>query len=550
MKQCRQAITIFAMFCCVFGLLTPSPHVQATASEIREPKHLACGVDETLGNSSYAGSWRSIVFPAAGVSELVTRRDGYDELEQSSLPAWHPSAVAISISALTQPLPVVERTAPVSASYMVTYPNGSLVKTSANARASVQSGGQVVGVVPLNLNETSGAWTATWIPLYSANLTEYSFILNPAEYNDSYGNMGQGQPLVSSPFKLIPADLVLNVQALSTLSRRQLETIIVPTVYHDGSPLQNATVKASIVDANGTYSPFNLTLNGAAATKDLDLPADAHLGTWHIEANFTDGYGNHGEGSFSFEVVNAKIKFSVTLPQPVERTTTMNVTAAVTYPDGQPLSEGIIGNVSIGNMTQSLNLQYVSNNQTWNAVYYISQNATLGLYNVTIGAADPYDNVGRFTTLVPVVPASFRFTVPTPQVQVAPVELTDIVVSVVYPNGTALSGNVGVVTATYNNPGGGIATVVLEYNGTDTKWHVPFLTPDQRFKLYAITIVFSFEARDVYGNYGSVTDAYEITVTTPIYLLIAAAVVGVIVPVALLAWAMMTVTKKRRKHKP
>jgi hypothetical protein len=534
---------IFAMFCCAFGLLSPSPQVHATARDIWEPNRLACGY-ETLWKSSYVGNWS---IPAA---EALTRRDGYDASGQSSLHAWRPSAVAISISALTQPPPIVERTAAVSTSYMVTYPNGSLVKTSANARANVQRGGQVVATVPLNLNETSGAWTATWISPYSANLTEYSFTLNPADYNDSYGNTGQGQVLVSSPFKLVPADVVLTIRASPILSRRQNETIVVPTVYHDGSRLRNATMEASIVDANGTASPFNLTLTGASARNNLDLPADAHLGTWQIEANFTDGYGNHGKGNFSFQVVKANITFSVTIPQPVERTTTLNVTAAVTYPDGQPLSEGVNGNVTIGNMTETLNLEFLSDNKTWNVAYPIVQNATLGLYNVTIGAADPYDNLGRFTTLVPVVPASFRFTVPTPQVQVPPVELTDIVVSVVYPNGTALSSTVGVVTATYNDPTGGITTLVLAYNATDTTWHVPFLSPDQRFKLYPITLVFSFEAKDLYGNYGSAADAYQMTVTTPIFLLVAAAVAGVTVPAALLAWAMVTVSKRRRKHKP
>ena len=92
--------------------------------------------------------------------------------------------------------------------------------------------------------------------------------------------------------------------------------------------------------------------------------------------------------------------------------------------------------------------------------------------------------------------------------------------------------------------------MVLQYNATDTKWHVPFLTPDQRFKLYAITLVFAFEAHDIFGNYGSQNDVLEMTVTTPITLLVLAAIVGVIVPASLLAWAMMTVTKKRRKHKP
>ena len=174
----------------------------------------------------------------------------------------------------------------------------------------------------------------------------------------------------------------------------------------------------------------------------------------------------------------------------------------------------------------------------------------MGTYNVTINAGDSDGNVGRFTTPVSVVPASFRFAVPNPQIQVPPLNLTDIVVSVTYPNGSALGDNVGTVSATYNNSTGGVSTMVLQYNATDTKWHVFFYTPDQRFKLYSITLVFEFEAHDIFGNYGSQNDALEMTVTTPINLLILAAIVGVIVPASLLAWAMITVTKKRRKHKP
>ena len=552
-KHCTRAIAILAMFCCVLGPLVPLGNAQAIAGDTSEQKsnYLTCPEIEGYPKSADHESAQTADLPHAGIGTNLSRSQthGYRERQLSS-PATHASAAMISITPLTQPPAVVERTERLSVSYAVTYPNGSAVRTSTGTRVSVQEGGQVVGEVPLLLNETSSLWTATWASPYSANLTEHSFKLNPTDFDDSYGNLGQGQPLVSSSFKLIPATVTLNIQALSTLSRRQLETVTIPTVYHDGSPLQNATFKASIAGTNGTVLPLNMTLNGVSATKDLDLPANADLGAWRIRANFTDGFGNHGEGNFAFQVVAARIKFSVTLPQPVERTTRMNVTSSVTYPDGQSLTAGVNGNVSIGNMTQSLNLQYIWNNQTWNGLYYLSQNATVGIYNVTIDAADSYGNVGRFTTPVTVVPASFRFAVPVQQAQVAPVELTDIVVSVTYPNGTALGNNVGVVTGIYNNSTGGTSTVLLQYNATDTKWHVIFLTPDQRFKLFAITIIFAFEAHDIFGNSGSASDAYEMTVTTPINLLIIAAVIGIIVPASLLAWAMLTVTKKRRKHKP
>jgi len=554
------------MFCCVLGALTPPGYVQAIAQDTRAQKVYPMAGVEAYPNRSLTNEPAKLALVAnvnsiinesciVGCSTDITRSatapEEHGEPVQRPYTDEHVVAVAITATELTQPPPVVERTQSVTVSYSLSYPNGSSVKTSTNAMVSVQGpGGQATANVPLRLNETSGVWMATWASQYSANLTDYSFMLNPAAFSDAYGNAGAGLPLVSSSFKLIPASVTLSIAALSTLSRRQNETITIPAEYLDGSPLENATLKATIVDANGTASPVNMTMNGVLATEEVDLPADANLGTWHFNANFADGYGNQGEGSIAFEVVPANIKFSVTLPQPVERTSTINVTAVVTYPDDQPLTTGVHGNVSIGNMTQSLNLQYVSDNQTWNGAYLIGQNATVGAYNVTINASDSDGNVGRFTTDVSVVPASFQFTVPNPQIQVPPLNLTDIVVSVTYPNGTALRSNVGSVSATYTNSTGGISTMLLQYNATDTKWHVLFYTPDQRFKLYAITLVFAFEAHDIFGNYGSETNVLAMTVTTPITLLVLAAIVGVIVPASLLGWAMMTVTKKRRKHKP
>ncbi len=487
-KPSTRAVTILAMFCCVLGASIQPCYVHAIVQDTstQEANSMATGV-ETYPNPNLINQTSSlpptrldpiinescIVRCDKDITRFTTNPEGYRN--EDPLMDEHVLAVAITVTELTQPPPVVERTQPVAVSYSLTYPNGSSVKTSANAIVSVQEqGGQTVKI-PLHLNETSGVWIATWASQYSANLTDYSFIFNPTDFSDAYGNVAIGPPVASSSFKLIPAKVILSIEALSTLSRRQNETITIPAEYYDGSPLQNATLKATIVDSNATASPVNMTINGVFATKNIDLPADALLGTWHFNANFVDGYGNQGEGSIAFEVVPAEIKFSVTLPQPVERTTAMNVTAVVTYPDGEPLTTGVNGNVSIGNMTESLNLQYVSNNQTWNGLYPIGQNATLGGYNVTITAGDSDGNIGRFTTDVAVVPASFRFAVPNPQIQVPPLNLTDIVVSVTYPNGTALGDNVGLVSATYKNSTGGISTMLLQYNATDTKWHVLIL---------------------------------------------------------------------------
>jgi len=565
-KHWRRAVAILAMFCCVFGAMAPPVLVPVVADTSPEKSRImsAGGAEDSSAHADIkqiepSNPYRAEASPMLYGSCIFgsdTPKQEYSaspvavpERVQDHSANEHAKAVGFTATELTQPPPFVERTQPITVSYSLTYTNGSSVKTAPNAVVSVQKS-QLVSTIPLLLNKTSGSWIATWASQYSANLTNYSFVLDPSQLNDGYGNTGIGSPLVSFSFSLIPAKITLGIQGLSTLSRRQLETITIPAVYHDGSPLVNATLKATLVDANGTSSPVNMTINGVLATKDIDLPADAHLGLWQFNANFIDNYGNKGEGTLAFEVVRAQIKFSLTLPQPVERTTTINVTTAITYPDGQPLNFGVNGNISIGTMSQSLNLQYVPANQTWNGLYHVSQNATLGAYNLTINAGDSNDNRGRYTTDIAVVPANFAFSVPAQKIQVPPVNLTDIVVSVTYPNGTAMGDNVGTVTATYDSPSGGITTMLLQYNATDTKWHILFYTPDQRFKLYAITLVFAFEAHDIFGNNGSETDALEMTVTTPINLLVLAAIIGVIVPASLLVWAMLTVTKKRRKHKP
>jgi hypothetical protein len=488
-----------------------------------------------------------------GGSKLVgTRRqsNGYD-IPKFDLAASRSDPLAISISALAQPPPFVQRADKVSASYLVTYPNGSFVTTSTNTNAKVVSSlGTTVQVPFLLTNASSGIWSAIWVPSFSENLTQYHFEIDPANFSDAHGNLGVGQPVISSSFRLTTAKLALNISALSPLARREPEIISVPATYN-GSLLQNITkLIANIVEPNATAYPLNLTLNGALLTGNFETTADAHLGTWQVNADFADAYGNTGMGALQFQVVKTTFMISPTYAQQVQRTLTLNVTANVSYLDNLPLTSGVDGNITIGNFTQSLKMTYTSGSRSWFGTFYVAQNATLGNYSLTLRAADQFGNSGNFTALVSVIPAQFIILVPTQAVQVNPLQVIDIVASVSYPNGTRLTDQVGFVDALYKNSTGGISEMLLEYNSTDGRWHTLFLAPDQRFKLFATTIIFSFEARDVYGNYGFASDLYSMTVTTPARLLILAAVAGIMIPVVLLGWAVFTVTKKRRQHKP
>ena len=112
----------------------------------------------------------------------------------------------INAQPFRQPATQVERTLPVSASYLLSYVDGSPV-TAANTTAYVILGGQRVYGVPLSLvNSTSGEWKATWTPSPSANNATYHFQFNPTNFTDPYGNKGNGTLLASSAFRVIPAN--------------------------------------------------------------------------------------------------------------------------------------------------------------------------------------------------------------------------------------------------------------------------------------------------------------------------------------------------------
>jgi len=540
-----QTVIILVIFVCLFQL----PYV---------PAHLSSATDmplnQRIGNSTptqFCNIHKSFKGEGFTFPQFAGSLQSYDNPKAQSFTTGT-DPLAITITPLQQPPSTLERTARANASYVATYPNGTFVVTSKTAFTHLVSRGAAIAQVPLVLtNATTGVWTTNWISSYSANLTAYHFELNPADFKDAYGNSGQGATIVSSDFTLIPASVTLQIRAVSPLPRRENESIVIPALYHDGSSLQNITrLKAGIVDANGTARPLNLTSIGELPTGYFDPAANANLGVWKIVANFTDEYGNSGKGFLQFEVVKTHFAFSVYIPQPVQRTTKLNVTVNVSYLDGKPLTGGVSGNITIGNFTQSLGLVSPSQNQTWVGGEIVSQNATLGNYNVTIVAADPYGNERNFTEPVTIIPAAFIFSLPSQYVQVNPLELKDVAVSVTYPNGTALKDNVGVASVYFTNSTGGLSKEIMQFNSTDSSWHIFFTAPDQRFKLFNTVIVFSFEAKDIFGNYGYSSNAYSMTVTTPPTLLIISAIIGLLIPIGLLTWAMITVSQRRRKHKP
>jgi selenocysteine lyase/cysteine desulfurase len=177
------------------------------------------------------------------------------------------------------------------------------------------------------------------------------------------------------------------------------------------------------------------------------------------------------------------------------------------------------------------------------------QNATLGPYNITWAVHDSYGNAGNNTSTTIVIPARFRFLLQSNNATVNSFDNLDLPVTVRYPNGTSLTNFFGNVTANYRNAtGDNILTLPLAYNQTNSTWHMFFSTPEEG------NVTFSFDASDRFGNSGLATDAFILKINQSSRLvslrLIIAGVIGALIPIGLLIWAIATISKRRRKYRP
>ena len=96
-------------------------------------------------------------------------------------------------------------------------------------------------------------------------------------------------------------------------------------------------------------------------------------------------------------------------------------------------------------------------------------------------------------------------------------------------------------SGTYNFP--------MTFNTSNDTWHEYFTTPDLGLS-FGKAIHFSFSATDKFGNSGIASNAYELDVGAGSGALVLATVIGGLVPIGLLGWAIATISKRRRTHKP
>lgn len=524
-------------------------------------------LDVRAGNKSVAGfpinvasggngevSYTLKLSPSAVIGLLNATLTGpsFDSHQPSRVSSFFTvKPTTISVQALSSPAEEVERTTDESTTYRITYPDHSPV-TALNATADILRSGQSLTSVRLSLvNATTGEWRATWAPPPSANTTtSYRFQVNPTSLADAYGNTGQGLPVPSTDFKVLIARLQLTVQRQQTLQRTQTITVTISVKYPSGANAVNITQASLVIGrTDGRRVTLAASVNGTLVPARYVIPVNASLGNWTLSYRVQDLWGNSGSGGSTLQVQLATPAFQLRTPANTERTTYLNVTTRMYYPGGTAMNvtETTLL-ISHGNLTWRPKLSFNSTTLVWSGSLYIVQNATLGPYNVTWTTRDSYGNGGRNNSTTIVIPARFRFKLPSNNSTMEAFSNLDLNMTVRYPNGTTLTNRFGNVTGFYTNSTGSILKLALAYNDTARNWHMYFNVPEQG------NFTFSFSGVDRWGNMGVASNAYNLKIVpsqrVQTQRLIISGIIGALIPIALLIWAIATISTRRRKHRP
>jgi hypothetical protein len=369
---------------------------------------------------------------------------------------------------------------------------------------------------------------------------------------DPYGNSGQGPVISSKEFQVTQARLLPTVETNATRERTQTAYVTVSGNYHNGA-IANVTQAAFNVTWQGERQiAVPAIRSGLNTTTNFKIPINATLGNWTVSYSIQDRWGNSISGKLTILVVPAFPVLQDMTPTVAQRTTSLDIAARITYPDGTGWNKTVASVISHGNVTSPIVLTLNSTTHVWSGSYYVVQNATVGPYNVTWSVSDLYGNGGDVNSSLAVVPARLFILPGSGSATVVSFTNVNLPVIVTYPNGTSLPdrfGNVSFanVTASYQNSTGATFTLPLFYNATSGIWHM-YMTPPQG------TFTFSFSAVDRFGNTGTATNAYKLTAKSAADILMQrlmiAGVLGTLIPLAVLIWAIATISTRRRKHKP
>ena len=327
-----------------------------------------------------------------------------------------------------------------------------------------------------------------------------------------------------------------------------------------GGVYPNSTVSLTLRYQAGPSSKESVNASSRGVFQYyFGIPADAPIGGISISASgITIDTKQTVSVSVQASDIVASIQFQGQIPGSVQRASIVLFNFTLAYPNGTLLDPHLL--VSYPNVTitevgptgleaETFLLNYSLDTGYWSHLFAISANATLGTYSYSMTTKDLFGNPGSLNGTFEVDRAKLIIVVSPLPTKANPGQIIDVAIYVWYPNMTTVTDTVANVTALITDTHGNNVTLPMNYNATDARWHVFYEVPSLGFH-FGIVLTFSFTATDLYQNSGTASDAYVLTAGASPQEVILAGIAGTIIPIALLTWALVTVSKKRRQHKP
>lgn len=220
-------------------------------------------------------------------------------------------AASLRMTVYGQPASVYQRTQRATVALMIKYPDGSPVVTARKGSQPVMVAreGTTLKSLPLVLTDPlNGVWLAEYYTARNESLlTNYTFVVSAAAFDDGHGNTAPSATLQSASFKVVSAQLLVS----TTLSKRSYEILFDQIIlnatitYPDGTRMTAGTIVAHIESSGGNET---LAVNYDPQTRDwrltrqlsfFDIPLVGH---WSINLTATDNLGNTGTVDVEFDV--------------------------------------------------------------------------------------------------------------------------------------------------------------------------------------------------------------------------------------------------------
>lgn len=303
----------------------------------------------------------------------------------------------------------------------------------------------------------------------------------------AYAEWGAGS--TNFTFTVQPTMLSVDV-AFDAKDYQRADTISVSVAvsYVDGR-LVGAPEGGLILEPTGEFVELSSQEPGLLIAS-YAIPITAPVGTWRVDVDVRDPYGNSGAGNGSVTVVPAVLSVSLTFDaQAYQISETVSVRVKVSYADGTPVEapEGILALDPLG---ISMGLSLIKPGLL-TASYVIASGAPIGTWEAKVRVHDPYENSGGGAGTLSITPAQFTVDAFTKDFSVP--RLTRVVLRalVKYPAGWLVEGASATIhwsegqTEMFEDPAG---------------VYVAALTPPRDFALGRTELVVKVRHRDGIGQ--------------------------------------------------